>query len=156
MSLTFFYSVHMVFSWLDGCLNPGFCSGLGNEQAARAGGAECPPTRTECILQRTGKAAFIAILTEAEFLDEIETKVLRVFLLLYSKSPPQLCHEIYISSNSRNLIQFLQCVTVHCKGERRKTLLRTTPPSLWFKKSIQKLRFWDSQDSADVDVLYTF
>ncbi len=32
------------------------------------------------------------------------------------------CLEIYISSNSRNLLQlFCSSVTVHCKGERRKT-----------------------------------
>ncbi len=38
----------------------------------------------------------------------------------YSESLLQLCIEISISSNSRNLLQFLQCVAVHCKGERRK------------------------------------
>ncbi len=36
------------------------------------------------------------------------------------QSPLQLCLEISISSNSRNLLQFPQFVTVHCKGERRK------------------------------------
>jgi hypothetical protein len=42
----------------------------------------------------------------------------------YSQSPLQLCLEIYISSNPRNLLRFLQfmsSVTVHCKGDRRKT-----------------------------------
>jgi hypothetical protein len=43
---------------------------------------------------------------EAEFLDEIQTKVLRVFLLA-SQSPLQLCLEISIYSYSRNLLQFL-------------------------------------------------
>ncbi len=47
---------------------------------------------------------------EVKFLDEIQTTVLRVFLLaihshLYSL---QLCLEIYFSSNSRNLLQSLQ------------------------------------------------
>jgi hypothetical protein len=46
---------------------------------------------------------------EAEFLDEIHTKDLRVFLLaihihLYSFS----CLEIHIYSNSRNLLPFLE------------------------------------------------
>ncbi len=50
-----------------------------------------------------------------EFLDKIQKKNLKSFSLCYSKSPVQLCHEIFISSNSRNLLQFLQCVTVHCK-----------------------------------------
>ncbi len=44
---------------------------------------------------------------EVEFLDEIQTKVFRVFLL-HLQSPLQLCPEIYISSNLRNLLQFLQ------------------------------------------------
>ncbi len=38
-----------------------------------------------------------------------------------SKWRLQLCLEISISSNSRNLLQCLQCVSVHCKGESRKT-----------------------------------
>jgi hypothetical protein len=44
---------------------------------------------------------------EAEFLDKIQTKVLRVFLLAI-RSPLQLCFEIYIYLNPRNLLQFLQ------------------------------------------------
>jgi hypothetical protein len=44
---------------------------------------------------------------EAEFLDEIHTKVFRVFLLA-NQSPLQLCLKITNSSNSRNLLQFLQ------------------------------------------------
>jgi hypothetical protein len=56
---------------------------------------------------------------EAEFLDEIQTKVFRVFLLaihsqLYTL---QLCLEISVSSNSRNLLQFLELLyTVKEKG----------------------------------------
>jgi hypothetical protein len=45
---------------------------------------------------------------EAEFLDEIQTKVLKVFSLLFTDPNLQLCLETYISSNSRNLLQFLQ------------------------------------------------
>jgi hypothetical protein len=57
----------------------------------------------------------------------------------YSHSPLQLCLNIYISSNSRNLLPFLySSATVHCKGERRKTWQKTITLSLWFKKSIQK------------------
>jgi hypothetical protein len=55
---------------------------------------------------------------EAEFLEEIQKKFLRVFHLTIHMHPLQLCLEISISSNSRNL---LSSVTVHCKGERRKT-----------------------------------
>jgi hypothetical protein len=44
---------------------------------------------------------------EAELLDEIQTKV-KSFPPCLSKSPLQLCLEIFIYSNSRNLVQFLQ------------------------------------------------
>ncbi len=43
---------------------------------------------------------------EAEFLDEIQTKFLRVFLIdVHSHLYLQLCLEIYISSNSRILLR---------------------------------------------------
>ncbi len=64
------------------------------------------------------------------------------FFSCYSQSPPQLCLEISISSNSRNLLQFLQ-LQLHCEGERWKTWWKTIPPSLWFKKSIQKPQVWE-------------
>jgi hypothetical protein len=46
-------------------------------------------------------------------------KSLESFLPCYSQSPLQLCPEISISSNSRNLLQFLQFS--YCRGERRKS-----------------------------------
>jgi hypothetical protein len=69
----------------------------------------------------------VSVHPEAEFLDEIQTKVLRV-PPCFSQSSLQLCLEIYISSNSRNLLcissthttYFYSSVIVHCKGERRK------------------------------------
>jgi hypothetical protein len=74
--------------------------------------------------------------------EEIQTKVLGVFLLaihshLYSFALRFLILRTHTSSYS-----FYSPVTVHCKGERRKTI----PPSLWFKKSIQKPE--NSQDYA--------
>jgi hypothetical protein len=77
---------------------------------------------------------------EAELLDKIKTKVLRVFLLAIHS---HLCLEISISSNSRNLLQFLEFLTVHWKGENRKTWWKTMPPSPSFKKSIQKSHVWE-------------
>jgi hypothetical protein len=47
------------------------------------------------------------IITEAKFLDEIQTKS-EEFPPCYSQSPLQFCFEISISSNSHNLLQFLQ------------------------------------------------
>jgi hypothetical protein len=43
---------------------------------------------------------------ETEFLDEIQTKGLKVFLLVVVTSAALL--EIYITSNSRSILQFLQ------------------------------------------------
>ena len=42
---------------------------------------------------------------EAEFWDKIKTKILKSFCPSYSESPLQLCLEISIFSNSRNLLQ---------------------------------------------------
>ncbi len=63
-------------------------------------------------------------------------KSLKSFPPCYSQSSLQLCLEIYISSNSRNLLKFLQ-------RKRRKTWLKTLPPSLCFMKSIQKPQVWE-------------
>jgi hypothetical protein len=52
--------------------------------------------------------------TEAEFLDKIQTKVLRVFLL--SQSSVQLCLEF-----TQPLMYFYISVTLHYEGESRKT-----------------------------------
>jgi hypothetical protein len=48
------------------------------------------------------KFILLYVSEDAEFLDKIQTRVLRVFLVAI-----QLCLEIYISSNSHNLLQFL-------------------------------------------------
>ncbi len=81
--------------------------------------------------------------TEAEFSDEIQTKVLRVFLLAIHQSPLQLCLEISITSNSRNLLQFLVQLLYTVKEKGGKPDRK--PPSLWFKKSKKKQ---NSQDYA--------
>ncbi len=77
----------------------------------------------------------------------------------YTHSPLQLCLEIFISSNSHYLLQFLQCVSVHPKGERRKTCQKSTPPFHWFKKPIQKQEYvkkpqrnWMFMNSASVHI----
>ncbi len=93
---------------------------------------------------------FPSILCEAEFSDEIQSKVLRVFLLaihshIYSFALRFLFLQTHATSYS-----YYSSVTVHCKGERRKTWQKTIPPSsLWFKKSLQKPPvFENSQDYA--------
>ncbi len=49
---------------------------------------------------------------EAEILNEVQTKQsLQSFPPCNAESPLQLCLAIFISSNSRNLVHFLQCVT---------------------------------------------
>jgi hypothetical protein len=58
---------------------------------------------------------------DTEFVDEIQTKVFRVFLLAIHSRLLQLCLEI--SSNLRNLLGFLQfsyCTVVHCTGKKGK------------------------------------
>ncbi len=86
--------------------------------------------------------------TETEFLDEIQTKVLRVFLLvilshLYSFALRYLFLQTHAASYS-----FYNSVSVQCKGERRKTWKITIFPSLLFMKFIQNLKSENSQDYA--------
>jgi hypothetical protein len=82
--------------------------------------------------------------SEAEFLDEIQTKVLRAFVLaihshLYSFALRFLFFQLRLS-----LTYLYSTVdTVHCKGERRKTWQKTISPSLWVTKSIQKHQVWE-------------
>ncbi len=61
-------------------------------------------------------------------------KSLTSFPPCYSQSPLQLGLKISISSNSRNLLQFLQ-FSYRRKEEKLK---ENHTPSLWFKKSVQK------------------
>jgi hypothetical protein len=58
-------------------------------------------------------------LSEAEFLDEIQTKVLGVFLLAIHSQRYVLRFPI-IQTHATSY-SFYSSVTVHCKGERRKT-----------------------------------
>jgi hypothetical protein len=60
-----------------------------------------------------------ALKVEAKFLNEIQTKVLRVSTM--SQSPLQLCLEISISSTHAASYSFYSSINGHCKGERRKT-----------------------------------
>ncbi len=45
---------------------------------------------------------------EAEFLDELQIKVFRVFLLAIHSRLQSFAMNFFISSNSRNLLQFLE------------------------------------------------
>jgi hypothetical protein len=89
---------------------------------------------------------YIKYQTEAELFDEIETKSVQSFPPRYSHSPIQLCHEISISSNSRNLLQFLQLS--YC------TLLRRNEENLiekpyGFRNPYRNLKSENSQDYQD-------
>ncbi len=59
-------------------------------------------------------------ITEAEFLDEIQTKVLRVFLLsIHSHLYSFVLRFPFLQTHATSY-SFYSLVTVHCKGERRK------------------------------------
>ncbi len=81
---------------------------------------------------------------EAEFLNEIQTKDLRVFLLaIHSHLYIQLALRFLFLQTHATSYSFCSSllVTVHYKGERRKTKLY---PFLYgFKKSIQKPQVWE-------------
>jgi hypothetical protein len=59
--------------------------------------------------------------TKAVFLDEIQTKVLRVFLLAIHSHLYIFPWDFYFLKTHETSYSFCSSVTVHCKGERRKT-----------------------------------
>ncbi len=60
-------------------------------------------------------------LPETEFLDEIQTKVLRVFLLVkHSRLYSFALRFAFLQANATSY-DFNCSIAVHCKGERRKT-----------------------------------
>jgi hypothetical protein len=82
--------------------------------------------------------------TEAAFLDEIQTKVLRVFLLaIHSHLYRYALRFLFLQTHATSY-SFYSSVIVHCKVDRRKTWQKTIPSSLWFKKSIQKPQIWEN------------
>ncbi len=79
---------------------------------------------------------------EAEFFDEIQTKVFRVFFLaiqshLYSFALKLLFPQTHATSTPEPLTVSTVYI-VHFKGERRKIWQKITTPSLWFEKFKQK------------------
>ncbi len=68
-------------------------------------------------------------------------KSLNSFPLCYSQSPLQLCLEISISSNARNLYSFYSSATEHRKGEKPDR--KPYPLPFGLKKSIQKPQVWE-------------
>jgi hypothetical protein len=87
---------------------------------------------------------------EAEFLDEIQTKVLRVSPPCYSQSPLQLCLEISTSSNSQNLFQFLDFsyCTYIVKEKGGKPDRKPYPLPYRLRKLYRNLKSENSQDYA--------
>jgi hypothetical protein len=77
-------------------------------------------------------------------LDEIQTNVLRVFHLAI-QSPLQFCLKIYISSNSRNLLQFLE-YTVKEKGGKPDR--KSCPLPYGLRNPYRSLKSENSQDYA--------
>jgi hypothetical protein len=82
------------------------------------------------------------IRSEAEFLDEIQTKILRVFLLAIHSHLYSFALRFYFFKLTQPLtVSTIQLLYVHCKGERRRkeeNLTENQTFSLWFQKSAQK------------------
>jgi hypothetical protein len=89
--------------------------------------------------------------TEAEFLDEIRTKVLRVFHVAIHRHLYSFAFEISISSNSRNLLRFLQFTefsyrAVTVKETRGKPDRKPYPLFYGLKNPYSNLKSENSQD----------
>jgi hypothetical protein len=84
----------------------------------------------------------LQLCTDAKFLDEIQTKVLIHFLLLFTVTATALLLETSFSSNSHNLLQFL-LYTTREKGGKPCPM----PPSLWgLRNPYKNLNSENSQD----------
>jgi hypothetical protein len=68
----------------------------------------------------------------AEFLDEIQTKVSRVFLLAIHIHLYIFAFRFIILQTHATSYSFYSSVTTHGQGGRRKTWLKTIPPFLLF------------------------
>jgi hypothetical protein len=94
------------------------------------------------VLTSSMYVACVLYTTEAGFWDEILTKALRVFLLDIHSHLCFALRFLFLQTHATS-DSFYRAVTKQCKGDRRKTWLKTIPPSLWFKKSIQKYQVWE-------------
>jgi hypothetical protein len=73
---------------------------------------------------------------------------LKIFPPCYSQSPLKLCLEISVSSNSRNLLQFLQFSYLHCNGQRRKPDRKPYPLPYGLRNPYRNLKFENSPGYA--------
>ncbi len=80
---------------------------------------------------------------DADFLEEIQTKVWRVFLLVIHSHLYSLAMRFLFFQTHATSYSFYICITLHCKGERMKIWQKTTPPPLRFKKTVQKTQVWE-------------
>ncbi len=119
-------------------------------------------TSCQCLCQTAAIQYYSTLLTllytylnpEAESLDEIQAKVLRVFLLAIHSHLFSFALRFLFLQNRTTSYSFYSSVTVLCKGERRKTWQKAIPgvnlterhtPFLWFKKSKQNLKSENSR-----------
>jgi hypothetical protein len=102
----------------------------------RGGGREAPVLKVRWPF--TVQRRFLnrgATVSWGRILGRNPDKSLKSFPPCYSQRPLlQLCLEILISSNSRNLLQFLKCVAVHVKEkggkpDRKPHILPRNPPT---------------------------
>jgi hypothetical protein len=86
--------------------------------------------------------------TEAKFLDKIQTKVLRVFLLaIHSHIYSLALRFLFLQTHATSYI-FYSSVTVHCKGKRGKPDRKTNPLSFGLRNLYRNLKSENSQDYA--------
>ncbi len=108
--------------------------------------AECSKNNNSVLYSfaRNTVLIFTYISPEAEYMDEIQTKAWRVFLLAIHSHLYTFALRFLFLQNSRNLSQFLEfsCCTIIEKEKGGKSD-KTIPPSIWFEKSIQKPQAWE-------------
>ncbi len=93
-------------------------------------------------------AHFCRYCTEAQFLDEIQTKVLRVFLPAIHRHLFNFALRFLFLQTNATSYSFYSSVTAHCKGERRKPDRKLYPLTYGLSNLYRNLKSENSQDYA--------
>jgi hypothetical protein len=98
-------------------------------------------------MKTEGNCVHHSILFRGRILGRNPDKNLKSFPPCYSESPLQICIEISISSNSRNLLQFLQCVLMYTVKEKGgKTNIKPHPLPYGLRNAYRNLKSESSQN----------
>jgi hypothetical protein len=90
----------------------------------------------------------LIVLNEAEFLDKIQTKVIRVFFIAIYSQPYSFALRLLFLQTHATSYNFYSTIIVHCKGESSKTSRKPHLLSYVLRNPYRNLKPENSQDFA--------